>query len=158
MKPTPTMSSRTLVSTLLICFLLNTSAFQMLPSTLPESVVRCQLDALRDDNMAKVYQYSSPANQKMTGPLERFSQMVHSPPYDPLVGHSKSDVLMIMEYPTYLRCLVRVWNVEGSIPKDYLWQLSRSTEGSYRDCWLVDAVMPLDLVQAGTLSLDFKQQ
>uniref|UniRef100_A0A7S1GQR6 Uncharacterized protein n=1 Tax=Cyclophora tenuis TaxID=216820 RepID=A0A7S1GQR6_CYCTE len=111
----------------------------------PEFVVRRQLEALRTDDTQTAYQLASPSNKEVTGPHQKFAELVRADPFTPLIKHDKADILMTMEYTKFWRCLVRVWPEDTKIPKDYVYQLSRSKRDDlYFGCWLVDAVYPND--------------
>lgn len=45
----------------------------------------------RSDDLATVFAFASPGNQAVTGPLRRFTAMLASPTYRPLVGYSSSE-------------------------------------------------------------------
>ena len=122
------------------------SALLITPQTPPETVVQLQLEALQKDDMETVYQFASPSNKQAMGPVIRFSEMVRSPPYDPLIHHSRASVMMTMAYRVNRwQCLVRVWDTEDSgPPKDFVWHMSKSKKDDlYFDCWMVDAVLPV---------------
>ena len=60
----------------------------------PEEVVRIQVGALGenddpgpDSGVEVSFRFVSPANKMMTGPIERFKVMVHSPHYEPMINH-----------------------------------------------------------------------
>mmetsp|Transcript_10743 Transcript_10743/g.29640 ORF Transcript_10743/g.29640 Transcript_10743/m.29640 type:complete len:311 (-) Transcript_10743:64-996(-) len=85
-----------LLSVLMVtsCLTQQATALQLTPQTTPESVVRSQLDALQIDDIYEVFKYASPSNKAMTGPWQRFSEMVRSPPYHHLVGHARANVVL----------------------------------------------------------------
>ena len=60
------------------------------PALSPRDVVRIQIEALRKNDtpyenrgIEVTFNFASPANKRMTGPLERFKVMVHNPIYEP---------------------------------------------------------------------------
>ncbi|KAG1680136.1 hypothetical protein FOA52_000249 [Chlamydomonas sp. UWO 241] len=59
----------------------------------PEAVVAGQLDALRQRDVARVFAFASPDNRAATGPVERFGEMLESPMYKALLGHSNAETL-----------------------------------------------------------------
>ncbi|MEW5309463.1 MAG: hypothetical protein WDW38_001351 [Sanguina aurantia] len=61
------------------------------PCLSPEAAVQAQLQALKSDDLATVFAFASPGNQAVTGPLRRFTAMLASPTYRPLVGYSSSE-------------------------------------------------------------------
>jgi len=121
------------------------------PSMKPETVVDYQLKALKQEDLEKVFEYASPSNKAVTGPWQRFAEMVRSPAYAPLIGHGRGDVLLsinVKPNDSYRRFLVRVWspktpaeNISRCI--EYWWDVRKCTdEGEYQDCWMVESVIP----------------
>ena len=74
------------------------------PSLSPQDVVSIQIEALRDNDtpyenrgIEVTFNFASPANKRMTGPIERFAAMVRNPIYAPMINHrtAKYGKLMI---------------------------------------------------------------
>ena len=68
------------------------------PELSPDAVLDIQLKALQradldDGAMQVVFNFASPGNRAVTGPLERFDAMVRGFPYDVLVGHREVRIL-----------------------------------------------------------------
>ena len=60
------------------------------PSLSPRDVVSIQIEALKnndipykDRGIEVTFNFASPTNKRMTGPIERFKAMVHGPVYGP---------------------------------------------------------------------------
>ena len=65
------------------------------PELDPPEVVRIQIEALRKNSILNegirlAYRFASPDNKRYTGPLNRFIEMVRSPPYHWLLNHVKA--------------------------------------------------------------------
>jgi hypothetical protein len=60
----------------------------------PERVVLLQLESLQKADLKQVFDCASPQNKAKTGPLERFTTMVQSPPYHYLVNHISAELLL----------------------------------------------------------------
>mmetsp|Transcript_27016 Transcript_27016/g.38047 ORF Transcript_27016/g.38047 Transcript_27016/m.38047 type:complete len:159 (+) Transcript_27016:95-571(+) len=121
------------------------------PSMTPETVVEYQLKALQQEDLQQVFEYASPSNKAVTGPWERFAQMVRSPAYAPLIGHGRGDVLLSIKVKTndtYRRFLVRIWSPKTSAESisrciEYWWDVRKCIdEGPYQNCWMVESVVP----------------
>lgn len=115
------------------------------PQLTAEEVVQIQLEALRtngqDDSGIRVaYRFSSPKNRSVTGPFERFAQMIKSPIYDMLLHHVRSDSLPLYMHGSEARKFVVLESEQGEL-ECYLFILNRQREGPYRQCWMVDAVI-----------------
>lgn len=120
------------------------------PRHSPEQVVSFQLAALRENDVptadagiATVFSFASPENQRATGPLANFVALVKSPPYRPLVGHTRA-----------VRGAMRVAGAQalqevavtsaGGAETVYLFSLARQPAGAPNaNCWMTDGVVPL---------------
>ena len=116
------------------------------PSLTPIDVVRIQVDALRqnspsDEGIILTYQFASPRNKRVTGPLQRFVDMVRSAPYDRLINHQS-----VRYGPTAItadKAYQPVIVTDGAGQEaGYIWALSRQVNGVFKDCWMTDAVYP----------------
>ena len=61
-------------------------------SIAPEAALARQLQALRDGDTPSAFAFASPANQRATGPLDRFAALLDAPTYRPLSHHLESEV------------------------------------------------------------------
>ena len=118
------------------------------PKLAPADVVRIQVEALQnngplDEGIALTYHFASPANKSITGPLPRFTSMVHSSPYDRLLNHRQAsyEPLALAGDTAHQRVTITDTVGEEII---YHWVLVRQVEGEYKDCWMTDAVIPAD--------------
>ena len=64
------------------------------PSLSPGDVVSIQIEALKnndilykDRGIEVTFNFASPTNKRMTGPIGRFKAMLHSPVYGPMINH-----------------------------------------------------------------------
>lgn len=113
----------------------------------PETVVRIVLDALKangesgDSGIAVVFEFASPTNRAITGPLDRFVELVKSPVYRPLLGHRSARQGPVLVMGDEAQQLVTIITKEGE-EVEFLFALSLQHQGRYRDCWLTDGVLP----------------
>jgi hypothetical protein len=119
------------------------------PDYTPQQVVHIQLDALGrnddptpDHGIAVAFAFASPANQKATGPVEKFARMIKSPEYRPLLDHRAADYGDTHVDGPEAQLLVKVTASDGEAAL-YLFVLARQTDGKYQDCWMTDGVMRL---------------
>jgi hypothetical protein len=117
------------------------------PGLDPSEVVRIQVEALRnnsllDEGIEMTYRFASPGNKRVTGPLVRFTAMVHSAPYDRLLNHrsARYGPLVVSDDEAYQRVII-IDSAGEEIA--YHWVLSRQSEGQYTDCWMTDGVLPV---------------
>jgi len=114
------------------------------PDFSPGEVVRIQLDALRrngelglDRGIAAVFRFASPANQAVTGPLDRFIGMLKNPLYRPMLDHSSAQFGPVQIENEVARVQVVLFGRLGEVAA-YDFTLSRDPDTS---CWLTDGVM-----------------
>jgi hypothetical protein len=118
------------------------------PHLAPDDVVRLQVGALRafrDDKAAihQCYVLASPANRAATGPLNRFIAMVQNPAYGALVLQTSALVGQPVIRGEQATVLVTVLD-QSRTPRVFRFFLSKQTEPLHRDCWMTDAVIPVE--------------
>lgn len=130
-----------------------TPALEPSPSLDPEEVVMYQMAVLRhsgggDAGIRQCYTFASPLNRAATGPLDRFAQMVRSPPYqvmlqaaDVLVGRAIFQEDQGTEWAAVLVTLVD----RRQRIRVFRFYLSKQRESPYEGCWMTDAVQEMVL-------------
>jgi hypothetical protein len=109
------------------------------PRYTPQDVVRIQLEALQRGDIETTFRFASPANREQTGPIERFSQMINSPPYSPMIGSMSIEYAPLEEGKS--GALQRVTLIgKGGEEIVYVFYLSKQTVSPYVNCWMTDAV------------------
>jgi len=117
------------------------------PELTPRQVVDIQLRALQlsgggHDGIATCFEFASPANRRMTGPLDRFTQMVSGPPYDAMLQHVRADVEHVEIAQGVATVIVTLVDQNGQ-NQGFMFVLSKQTDKPYVDCWMTDSVAPL---------------
>ena len=114
------------------------------PDLSPREVVRIQLEALRrngelgqDSGIATVFRFASAANQAVTGPLERFVEMLKNPLYRPMLDHSSAEFGPVQSEGDIARVQVVLFGRMGEVAA-YDFTLSKDEDTG---CWLTDAVL-----------------
>ena len=113
----------------------------------PKKVVKIQLIALmKNDNPYKDYgiiqtwEFAHPNNQKATGPIEKFKNMIKTDTYSMLLNHVDHEVIEIYASKDVVTYEVTVLDIEKKYYK-FKWQVEKyNTEGFLKDCWLTTAV------------------
>ena len=115
------------------------------PELEPGEVVRIQVEALRsnnhlDEGIELTYRFASPANRRSTGPLELFTEMIHTAPYDRLLNHisARYSPVAISGDKAYQRVII---TDSANQEIAYHWILARQREGEFKDCWMTEAVI-----------------
>lgn len=117
------------------------------PEFSPEEVVQFQLYALQhneqpvpDSGIAAAFEFASPANRAQTGPLERFIDLVHNDSYEAMLNFVAVDFGQTKIDGDIASQPVRLTARDGQ-KFDYIFMLSRQTDGPYEGCWMTDAVL-----------------
>ena len=113
----------------------------------PKEVVKIQLSALMkndfpniDSGIIQTWEFAHPNNQKVTGPIEKFKNMLKNDSYSMLLNHSNHEVLEVYKSNKVATFEVTVLDKEKKYYK-FKWQVEKYTrEGSLKDCWLTTAV------------------
>ena len=113
----------------------------------PKKVVKIQLSALmkndnpyKDSGIIQTREFAHPNNQKMTGPLERFKNMLKTDSYSMLLNHSNHEILEVYLSNKVATFEVTVLDKEKKYYK-FKWQVEKyNEEGPLKDCWLTSAV------------------
>ena len=91
------------------------------------------------------FEFASPANKRMTGPLERFKVMVRNPIYGPMINHRNAKYENLMVEGEFARIDVILTSKEGEY-LGYRFILSRQHGNQYEGSWMTDAVIRFDVV------------
>ena len=122
------------------------------PSLSPQDIVRIQIEALRDNDtpyenrgIEVTFNFASPANKRMTGPLEHFKVMVRNPIYGPMIDHRTAKFENLTVEGESARVDVILQSKEGEY-LGYRFILSRQHGNRYEGSWMTDAVLRFDIV------------
>ena len=113
----------------------------------PKKVVKIQLSALmkndnpyKDRGIIQTWEFAHPNNQKITGPLEKFKNMIKTDSYSMLINHSNHEILEVYMSSKIATFEVTVLDNEKKYYK-FKWQVEKfDREGQLKDCWLTTAV------------------
>ncbi len=118
----------------------------------PQDVVSIQIEALRNNDtpyqnrgIEVTFNFASPANKRMTGPLERFKVMVHSPIYGPMINHRNARYENLIVEGKFAQIDVIINSKEGEY-LGYRFILSRQHGNLYEGSWMTDAVIRFNVV------------
>jgi len=119
----------------------------------PEQVIKIQLSALmkndnpyKDRGIIQTWEFAHPNNQKITGPLEKFKNMIKTDSYSMLINHSNHEILEVYMSSKIATFEVTILDNEKKYYK-FKWQVEKyDREGQLKDCWLTTAVsQPISL-------------
>jgi hypothetical protein len=115
------------------------------PTLPPEEVVRLQLTGLSNAKtdgagILQCFCLASPGNRIVTGPLERFGQMVRSEPYQ-CMAHPRAVLIGRPEHgDDVARLLVTIVDQRHNV-RAFAFILSKQKEKPFKDCWMTEAVL-----------------
>ena len=117
------------------------------PTLKPLDVLLIQLNSLKNNNtpytdagIEQTWEFAHPNNKAMTGPLDKFKQMIYSESYKILIRHENSEVIILKETEN-----ISVYKVI-ILSKDkkkyyYIWQVEKVLlDGSLKNCWMTTSV------------------
>ena len=113
----------------------------------PGQVILIQLSALmkndnpyKDRGIIQTWEFAHPNNQKVTGPLERFKNMIKTDSYSMLINHKDHEITEVYKSAEMATFEVMVLDKEKKYYK-FKWQVEKyKIEGPLKDCWLTTAV------------------
>ena len=113
----------------------------------PNEVVKIQLSALmkndfpnKDNGIIQTWEFAHPNNQEVTGPIDKFKNMLKTESYSMLLNHKTHEVLEVYKSSKVATFEVTVLDKEKKYYK-FKWQVEKYTsEGSLKDCWVRTAV------------------
>jgi len=121
------------------------------PELSPEEVVRVQVKALGSNDTPEegagiraAFNFASPANRRATGPLDRFRTLFDTPMYGPMIDHTAAQFSDVQREDDRARVGVILTTSAGE-RVGYLFQLTLQQSPPYEDCWMTDAVIPIDV-------------
>ena len=117
------------------------------PTLSPEAVIDAQLAALEhndephpDAGVEAAYRFASPENKQQTGPLDRFTRLLHNPLYEALLNAKAYHRAPIQVAGNRARQYVTVVTPEGEEVL-YLFMLKKQSQGEFEGCWMTNAVV-----------------
>ena len=122
------------------------------PSLAPQDVVSIQIEALgnndapyKDRGLEVTFNFASPSNKRMTGPLARFKVLVRNPTYGPMIDHRGAKFENLVVEDDSAQIDVILLSQEG-VYLGYRFFLSRQRGNEHEGSWMTDAVVPFDIV------------
>ena len=113
----------------------------------PQKVVEIQLKGLMNNNypikdhgIRQTWEFAHPNNQKNTGPLERFTNMIKGNSYKMLLNHLSHTITALGSSNEWAQFEVVILDKEKIYHK-FNWQVEKFTmEGPLQGCWLTTVV------------------
>jgi len=117
------------------------------PTLSARDVVKLQLNALarndaptEDAGIEQVWAFAHPDNRAMTGPLPRFTRMIHGANYTHLIDHRRHEIEALETSDDNAVFAVRVLARDGNLYR-FIWQV-RPAETEAGRTWMTTQVTP----------------
>ena len=113
----------------------------------PFDVISIQLNSLQRNNIPfkdagieQVWKFAHPDNKRITGPLEKFKEMIYSESYQMLIEHENSEITILSENESI--SVYKVYILSSDKKKySYIWQIEKvQTEVDLKNCWMTTSV------------------
>ena len=121
------------------------------PAYQPSEVVGIQMRALANNDkpfsnagIEITFRFASPKNKLSTGPIERFTGLFNHPAYRAMINHSSLEVGKAEVRQNRARVPVKIETDDGR-NLIFLFELSLQNTEPYLNCWMTDAVTPVDI-------------
>jgi hypothetical protein len=134
---------------LALFFIANAKADLIKPnnSIEPYQVVKIQLRGLKENNVPskdygikQTWEFAHPKNQKNTGPLESFKNMIKGDSYKMLLNHIDHKIIQVSSSDMISLFEVTILDKNKTYYK-FNWQIEKYIEkGPLKDCWLTTIV------------------
>ena len=113
----------------------------------PLDVLMIQLNSLKnndkpfkDAGIEQTWEFAHPNNKVVTGPLNKFKQMIYSENYKILISHENSEITILEETKDMSVYKVTVLT-KNKKKYYYIWQVERVLiEGDLKNCWMTTRV------------------
>ena len=139
------------IKSILIFFIItnisNADLIKPKPVLKPLDVLLIQLNSLKNNNIPytdagieQTWEFAHPNNKTMTGPLNRFKEMIYSKSYEILISHENSDITILKE--TENLSVYKVFILSKDKKKYYyIWQVEKVLlDGNLKNCWMTTRV------------------
>ena len=113
----------------------------------PFEVLMIQLNSLKNNNkpykdagIEQTWEFAHPNNKEITGPLDKFKEMIYSENYKILISHENSEITILKENKdtSIFKVIVLTKNKEKYY---YIWQIEKVLlEGNFKNCWMTTSV------------------
>ena len=96
----------------------------------------------QDRGIQQVFIFAHPENKKVTGPIDKFTQMLKSDTYSMFLDHDEAKVAVMHQDQFHEVYLIRVF--KGKESRDFLWTLITYIDNNKIPYWYTVNVIPVD--------------
>ena len=98
----------------------------------------------KNRGIAITYNFASPANKRMTGPLSRFTSLVSGPVYGEMINHKGASYEKVTWKGQNAQVDVIIRTVSAKF-KGFRFTLSRQQGNPHQGSWMTDSVVPFNV-------------
>lgn len=116
------------------------------PDIAPIDVVRIQLEALQNNDtptqdfgIKQTWAFAHPDNRAVTGPLDRFKNMMRTPAYQMLLNHNQHTITEQNRSTRWVQFKVMMEDSNGQVLA-FAWVVKKAETAPYENCWMTTAV------------------
>ena len=116
------------------------------PDIAPIDVVRIQLEALKNNDspspdfgIKQTWAFAHPDNRAVTGPFNRFAEMIKNPAYKALLNHKRHTVTEQNRSTKWIQFKVLMEDEDGQV-LGFAWVVKKATTAPFEDCWMTTGV------------------
>jgi len=124
------------------------------PSLSPLDVVKIVMNALQKNDepsknrgIAVTYNFTSPANKNVTGPIDRFVNMVTGPVYGKMVDHLGAvyEKIKLKGNSASIDVIIKV--ASGKFV-GFRFLLTKQRDNEFEGTWMTDSVVPIEVISS----------
>ena len=124
------------------------------PSLSPLDVVQIIMNALQKNDepsknrgIAVTYNFTSPANKNVTGPIDRFVNMVTGPVYGKMVDHLGAvyEKIKLKGNSASIDVIIKV--ASGKFV-GFRFLLTKQRDNEFEGTWMTDSVVPIEVISS----------
>ena len=124
------------------------------PSLSPLDVVQIVMNALQKNDepsknrgIAVTYNFTSPANKNVTGPIDRFVNMVTGPVYGKMVDHLGAvyEKIKLKGNSASIDVIIKV--ASGRFV-GFRFLLTKQRDNEFDGAWMTDSVIPIEVISS----------
>ena len=116
------------------------------PDIAPIDVVRIQLNALQNNDdpeidfgIKQTWAFAHPDNRAVTGPFDRFAEMIKNPAYQPLINHKRHTVTEQNRSTKWIQFKVLMEDGDGQV-LGFAWVVKKAKTEACQECWMTTGV------------------
>jgi len=117
------------------------------PKLKPIEVLAIQLKSLKNNNIPykdagieQTWEFAHPSNKRITGPLNKFKQMIYSESYEILIDHESNEITILQEKDN-LSIYKVIITSKNKKKYFYIWQVEKVLiDGNLKNCWMTTSV------------------